>query len=82
MKLLSSMLLLLLFTGGITDVQATELPNIIVFLTDDLGWGDLGYYGHQRIQTPNLDKFAGEGLRLTRGLWSIDGEHRSTWLSR
>lgn len=41
-------------------------PNFIVFLTDDQGWGDLGCYGHPVIQSPNLDKFAAEGLRLTQ----------------
>ncbi len=40
-------------------------PNIVIFLTDDLGWGDLGCYGHSTIKTPNLDKFAQQGLILT-----------------
>lgn len=46
--------------------ETKESPNFIVFLTDDQGWGDLGCYGHPIIQSPNLDKFAGEGLRLTQ----------------
>lgn len=41
-------------------------PNFIVFLTDDQGWGDLGCYGHPVIKSPNLDRFATEGLRLTQ----------------
>jgi arylsulfatase A len=41
-------------------------PNFVVFLADDLGWGDLACYGHPRIQTPNLDKFATQGMRLTQ----------------
>ena len=41
-------------------------PNFIVFLTDDLGWGDLACYGHERIKTPNLDKFASEGVKFTQ----------------
>jgi arylsulfatase A len=41
-------------------------PNIVIFLADDLGSGDLGCYGHQIIQTPNLDQFARQGLRLTQ----------------
>lgn len=41
-------------------------PNVVVFLADDLGWGDLGCYGHPAIRTPNLDAFAREGVRLTQ----------------
>lgn len=46
--------------------KRTGKPNIILFLADDLGWGDLGCYGHPVIQTPNLDAFAKQGVRLTR----------------
>src|SRR3954471_2732236 len=40
-------------------------PNIVVVLDDDLGYGDLACYGSKEVQTPNLDRFAAEGLRLT-----------------
>jgi len=40
-------------------------PNIIFILADDLGYGDLGCFGQQTIQTPNIDKFASEGMQLT-----------------
>lgn len=39
--------------------------NVIVILADDLGWGDLGCYGHPNFKTPNLDRMAREGARLT-----------------
>ena len=40
-------------------------PNIVVILTDDQGYGDLSSYGHPTIRTPNLDRMADEGIRLT-----------------
>ena len=41
-------------------------PNLVVFLADDLGWGDLGCYGNAAIRTPNLDRFARQGVRFTQ----------------
>ncbi len=40
-------------------------PNIIIILTDDLGYGTLGCFGQKEIQTPNLDRMAKEGTRFT-----------------
>lgn len=47
------------------NVQAVKRPNIVLLFADDMGYGDLGCYGHPTIQTPNLDRLAGQGLRLT-----------------
>src|SRR5438309_4715034 len=44
---------------------ASRQPNIIIILADDLGYGDLGCYGHPTIRTPNLDRMATEGMRFT-----------------
>ncbi|RIH65529.1 N-acetylgalactosamine 6-sulfate sulfatase [Mariniphaga sediminis] len=41
-------------------------PNIIFIMADDLGYGDLGCYGQERIKTPNIDKLASEGIRFTQ----------------
>ena len=44
----------------------TRPPNVIFILADDLGYGDLGCYGQQRIATPNIDAMAASGLRFTQ----------------
>ncbi|MCX6848842.1 MAG: sulfatase-like hydrolase/transferase, partial [Verrucomicrobia bacterium] len=45
---------------------AAKQPNVVIILADDLGYGDLGCYGHPQIKTPNLDRMAAEGARLTQ----------------
>ncbi len=42
-------------------------PNVLLILADDLGWADLGCYGHPFFETPNLDRLAAEGVRFTSG---------------
>ena len=41
-----------------------KLPNIVLVMADDQGWGDMGYQGHPRIQTPHFDALAKEGIRF------------------
>lgn len=41
-------------------------PNIVYILADDLGYGDLGAYGQQKIETPNIDALAREGMMFTQ----------------
>ena len=43
-----------------------EVPNIILAMADDLGWGDTGYNGHPNLRTPYLDEMARTGLRFDR----------------
>jgi arylsulfatase A-like enzyme len=62
-KLLPACLCLALL--GATARAAEPPPNVILIYADDVGWGDLGSYGATRVQTPNLDRLAREGLRFT-----------------
>src|SRR5688572_275601 len=41
-------------------------PNVVLVMTDDQGFGDLGVNGNDKIRTPNLDAFAREGVRFSR----------------
>ena len=43
---------------------AEARPNILLIMTDDQGYGDLGFDGNPNIRTPNLDRFARESVRL------------------
>lgn len=53
--------MLLISTFG----MAQKKPNIVFILADDLGYGDLGAYGQQKIKTPNIDRLAKNGMRFT-----------------
>lgn len=72
MALLVCLSLLILFgSAGVSgNLQAddadTERPNIILCMADDQGWGDMGYYDHPFVQTPNFDAMSENALRLDR----------------
>lgn len=57
-------LLLILTVMAAGVAQTTGKPNIIVILTDDMGYGDLACYGNKRTKTPYLDKLAQGGIRF------------------
>lgn len=48
-----------------TASHAADRPNMIYIMVDDLGYGDLGCFGQREIKTPNLDRLASQGMRLT-----------------
>ena len=50
---------------SMASATAEDRPNIVLFLADDMGYGELGCYGNPDAITPNLDHFASQGLRLT-----------------
>lgn len=71
MKLTALARVLSLFLLTICSTLAAEHtrklpPNMVVFLADDMGWGDSATYGHKLIQTPNLDKLAAQGVKFTQ----------------
>ena len=58
---------LLGFALGVSSRAAESRPNILLILSDDQGYADLGFQGCKDIPTPHLDRLAGEGLRFTSG---------------
>ena len=65
MKRSAALLLLVgtIFLAGCTHVDPP--PSVVLIYADDLGYGDLGTYGHPTIRTPHLDALAREGVKLT-----------------
>ena len=52
--------------GGAGIVPEESPPNVVIFFTDDQGYGDLSCFGHPTIHTPHLDRMAAEGVKLTQ----------------
>ena len=66
---LSALLLASVVTGSRAADDRSQRPgkpNIVFLLADDLGYGELGCYGQQKIRTPHLDQMAAEGMRFTQ----------------
>ncbi|WP_346239287.1 arylsulfatase [Niabella insulamsoli] len=59
-------LMLFMLIGVNSRLSAQKKPNIIIVLADDLGWGDVGFNGQQKIKTPYLDRMAAEGMKLSQ----------------
>ncbi len=51
---------------GLASVLPPAQPNIIYILADDLGYGEVGAFGQQKIRTPHLDRMAAEGMKFTQ----------------
>jgi len=57
--------LLIALCSGLA-AQGDRKPNIVYLLADDLGYGEVGCYGQEKIKTPHLDQLAAEGMRFTQ----------------
>lgn len=68
LKVISKFITVLTFIALPTSLKAepAERPNIVFILADDLGYGELGCYGQEKIRTPNIDRLAAEGIRFTQ----------------
>jgi arylsulfatase A-like enzyme len=53
--------------AALPAVAAEKKPNVIVFLSDDVGYGEYGFQGNKQIPTPNIDSIAKNGVRFTQG---------------
>jgi arylsulfatase A-like enzyme len=58
--------LLLVLNPAAASADEARRPNVVFFITDDLGYGDVGCFGQKKIRTPNIDALAKDGMRLTQ----------------
>ena len=62
---MKTMLILLAVLGVLVSAQAETKPNVVIIFIDDLGYADIGPFGATKQRTPNLDRMAREGMKLT-----------------
>ena len=62
---MKSILIVLIALTSLVSAAESRKPNIILIFTDDQGYNDLGCFGSTKIKTPNIDRMAAEGVRLT-----------------
>ncbi|NXD07525.1 ARSD Arylsulfatase, partial [Nothocercus nigrocapillus] len=65
-SLITPLVFCLLLQPPQTLLSITTKPNIVLLMADDLGIGDIGCYGNDTIRTPNIDRLAREGVKLTQ----------------
>lgn len=66
LQIIWSLLLLVFLANCKSQNSQRSIPNFIIIFADDLGYGDLGSYGHPSIRTPHLDQMAREGMRFSQ----------------
>ena len=69
--------LALMFLFGVVSIgcvaQGQDKPNIILFMADDLGYGEVGCYGQSKIRTPHIDQLAADGMKFIENLEGVEG---------
>src|SRR5687767_8190505 len=67
MRLITTLATLFLITSSATGIEQSrpDSPNVVLIMTDDAGYADLGSYGAPDIRTPNIDSLARDGVKLT-----------------
>ncbi len=58
---------LIAFSSKAAEPEAPARPNVIFLMVDDLGWTDIGCFGSDYYETPNIDRLAAEGMKFTNG---------------
>ena len=61
-----TLLISIAFISGLLGQAEEPRPNFVIFVADDMGWGDSATYGHPLIKTPNLGKLASQGVKFTQ----------------
>jgi arylsulfatase A-like enzyme len=61
---LPALSIVFILASSYASAPAAERPNVLLIITDDQGYGDLGVHGNPKIKTPHLDKFAGQSVRI------------------
>ena len=83
--MMKKIFILLLLAGQViySQSQQTKKPNLVVIMTDDMGWADVGFNGCKDIPTPNIDVIANEGVRFDEGYVSypVCGPSRAGFLT-
>lgn len=85
MKILFTLMLVLFANLAVAEKQTTQTqkPNLIVILTDDQGYADVGFNGSSDIRTPNIDRIAKGGIKFTNGYvtYAVCGPSRAGLLT-
>src|SRR5438874_1092249 len=63
-KIATIAMLALIAPASLTAAETTP-PNIVLIFVDDMGYSDIGPFGNDKVRTPHLDRFAGEGMKFT-----------------